>query len=90
MCSQGDKDPCGTGSRTGRGDIDDNRDVCGEEALNDHPGSFQQAAGGIQLDDQRFGSLALSPAYRIGDELGGDRIYNAINPDALHLTRERR
>ena len=82
---QGDKDPGGGGPGPPGIDVDHHRNFGVADALDDLAHGAFQAAGGVQLDHQGFGVLALRLANAFHDEFREARVDGTHRPQ--HVNR---
>jgi hypothetical protein len=77
----------GVGAGTPRGDVDDHRDLGGEDALDDVAHRGRQPAGRVHLDHRRRVALLLRPLDRVQEVVLGDRVDVVLELGHEHLRR---
>jgi len=91
MFVERDEDPRRAGPRARGGHVDDDRHAGIHDALDDRAGRFEQAAGGVEDEDEALGAVPLGPLDGADDVLLGHRADDlVIQLDDIDVRRLRR
>ena len=87
MRSHGNKNPRRSSTGAAGRYMDHDRNLSAEHLLDDGPGRAQKAAGSIELNDQRAGSIRFRPDDALANKIIHCRIDRTIDYDQIHVRR---